>query len=57
MNSEILDKLNEETEAKLLAAKTPEEVFELAKKEGYKLSPEELEAISGGDAWLSCNYC
>ena len=28
--------------------KTPEELLELAKKEGYKLSEAEMEAVAGG---------
>jgi bacteriocin-like protein len=32
------------------ACKSPEEMIELAKREGYKLSDEELENVSGG-AW------
>ena len=28
--------------------KTPEELFELAKKEGYKLSDEQLAGVAGG---------
>ena len=35
------------------ACKTPEEMLELAKKEGYELSDDELEAVSGGMEW--CN--
>jgi len=38
------------------ACKTPEEILELAKEEGYELSDEELEAVSGGDwdCWTVC---
>ena len=38
---------------KAMVCKTPEELLALAKKEGYKLSEEELTAISGGGSW-SC---
>ena len=34
--------------------KTPEELLALAKKEGYKLSDEEMAAVSGG-SWSSCS--
>ena len=38
--------------------KTPEEILEIAKAEGYSLSDEELEAISGGaSAWDEYVYC
>lgn len=31
-----------------MAAKTPEEVFAIAKEEGYELSDEELVGVNGG---------
>ena len=38
--------------------KTPEEILEIAKAEGYSLSDEELEAISGGvSAWNEYVLC
>lgn len=38
--------------------KTPEEILEIAKAEGYSLSDEELEAISGGiSVWREYVYC
>ena len=38
--------------------KTPEEILEIAKAEGYSLSDEELEAISGGaSAWNEYIFC
>ena len=40
--------LTEEQKAKAQACKTPEDVLALAKEEGYELSDEELEAVSGG---------
>ena len=53
--------LSEETRAKLVAAKTPEEILEIAKSEGIKLSEEDLELVSGGNAWsemiTSCDFC
>lgn len=36
-----------------LAAKTPEDILALAREEGYELSDEELEAVSGG--WDYCS--
>ena len=42
-------KLTEEQKAKVLACKTPEDIIELAKTEGYDLSDDELDAITGGE--------
>ena len=47
------DELSPELQEKVKACKTPEEMLELAKKEGYELSDDELEAVSGGMEW--CN--
>ena len=61
MDKSAFDNLSEETRAKLIAAKTPEEILEIAKSEGIKLSEEELEMVSGGDSWseviTSCDFC
>ena len=46
------DDLTEELKAKAKACETPEEILALAKEEGYELSEEELEDISGG--WNTC---
>ena len=58
MDKSAFDNLSEETRAKLVAAKTPEEILEVAKSEGIKLSEEDLEAVSGGISWsdISCDY-
>ena len=45
--------LSPELRGKAMACKSPEDVLALAKAEGYKLSEEELEAVSGG-SW-SCS--
>ena len=45
--------LTEEQKAKARACKTPEQMLELAREEGYELSDEQLEAVSGGGAWAS----
>ena len=47
------DELSSELQEKVKACKTPEELLELAKEEGYELSDDELEAVSGGMEW--CN--
>ena len=48
--------LSPELREKAKSANTPEELLALAKHEGYKLSEEELEAISGG-RWTCDSYC
>ena len=53
--------LTEEQKAEVRACKSPEEILELAKDEGYELSDEELESISGGADWnfdiITCPSC
>ena len=49
MNFEDLK--NPELQEKLKSMKTPEEVLALAKEEGFELSDDQIEAISGGHAW------
>ena len=46
--------LSPELREKVKACQTPEELLALAKKEGYKLSETEIEAVSGG-AWSQCS--
>ena len=45
-----LDKFNltDEQKAKIKNCKTPEEILELAKAEGVELTPDQLDAVSGG---------
>ncbi len=43
--------LTPEQQAKAKACKTPEDILELAKSEGYELADEELDAVSGGGMW------
>lgn len=43
--------LTPEQQEKAKACKTPEDILALAKEEGYELSEEELQAISGGGMW------
>ena len=40
--------LSPELREKAKACETPEELFALAKREGHKLTEDEIEAISGG---------
>ncbi|MBR3225299.1 MAG: Nif11-like leader peptide family natural product precursor [Atopobiaceae bacterium] len=48
------DDLSEGQKAKARACQSPEEMLALAREEGYELSDEELEAISGGDSSWGC---
>ena len=43
--------ISPELREKAKACKTPEELLALAKKEGYKLSDEDMEVVSGGVDW------
>lgn len=54
MDEKMFDNLSEETKAKVLAAKTPEEMLAVAKSEGVELSLDELDEVSGG-SWSGCN--
>ena len=47
--------LTPEQKEKARACKTPEEILALAKAEGYELTDEELEGISGG--WCCPEDC
>lgn len=42
------EELTPEQQEKAKGCKSPEEVLQLAKEEGYELTAEELETISGG---------
>ena len=56
MNINDLD-ISPELKEKARACKTPDEVLALAKAEGYKLSDEEMQAVSGGgwSCWTDCS--
>ena len=43
--------LTPEQMEKVRACKTPEDILALAKEEGYELSEDELDAVSGGADW------
>ena len=53
--------LTEEQRAEVKACKSPDEILKLAKDEGYELSDEELESITGGAEWncevVTCPHC
>ena len=49
----ILSTLTDEQKKKVEAAQSPEELFALVKEAGYELSPDQLEAVSGGKNWCT----
>ena len=51
------NELTDEQKSKFAEAKSPEEILEMAKAEGYELTDEQLEAISGGGFWKEECYC
>ena len=60
MKEELLKGLSEEQIAKVKACKSQEEMLALAKEEGFELTDEQLEAVSGGscdDSVLVCSQC
>ena len=54
IDESILNKLTDDQKKKVEAAQSPEELLALAKEAGYELSPDQLEAVSGG--WCS-DHC
>jgi len=58
IDENILSKLTNEQKKKVEDAKTPEELLAIAKEAGYELSPEQLEAVSGGENdWCTDKGC
>jgi hypothetical protein len=51
----ILSTLTDEQKKKLETVQSPEELLAIAKEAGYELSPDQLEAVAGGDRWLKCD--
>jgi hypothetical protein len=53
------DSLSEGVKAKLNGCETSEEILALAREEGYELTDEQLEGVSGGwgDKCNDQNYC
>ena len=52
---EMFDGLSDEMKAKVTECKTSEDLIALAKTEGVELTDEQLDAISGGDSFWSCD--
>ena len=58
IDESILSKLTDEQKKKVEAAKTPEELLAVAKESGWELSPDQLEAVAGGDGSSWCTiFC
>ena len=57
------DELKPELQDKVLNAKSAEDILAIAKEEGYELTDEDLEGISGGMMWgdvcvgVACKVC
>ncbi len=49
--------LTEEHKSKIADAKSPEEILEMAKAEGFELTDEEIEGIAAGNFWIDEYYC
>ena len=47
------EELTAEVKEKLKGCETPEDILALAKEEGYELSDEQLDGVTGG--WGKCN--
>ena len=58
MNNDFLKNLSDEQKAQLKNCKTPEDMLAFAKKAGYELSDDALDAGSGGHmdscSWYEC---
>ena len=52
-----LEDLSTDLQEKAKACNSPEELLALAKEEGFELSDEVLESISGGMTWSCLNDC
>ena len=57
MREELLKGLTEEQIKKVEACKNSEEILNLAKAEGFELTDEQLEAVSGGGCIVSTAKC
>jgi hypothetical protein len=59
MNDDFLKNLSDEQKAQLKNCKTPEDMLAFAKKAGYELSDDALDAVSGGHmdscSWYECH--
>ena len=54
----ILNTLTDEQKKKVEVAQSPEELLAIAKEAGYELSPDQMEAVAGGDGSSWCSiFC
>ena len=51
------ENLTDEQKEKARACKSPEDILALAKAEGYELTDEQIEAVSGGAEWIDPEPC
>jgi len=57
MKKELLQGLTDEQIAKVKACKNHEELLKVAKEEGFELTDEQLQAVSGGgNCWSGSSY-
>ena len=56
MKKELLKDLTPEQLERVKACKNNEEILSLAKKEGFELTEEQLEAVSGGGCFSTTPY-
>ena len=56
MNDDFLKNLSDEQKDHLKNCKTPEDMLAFAKKAGYELSDDVLDAVSGGHDESSCSW-
>lgn len=51
-----LEGLTDEQREQARALKTPEEIINFAKEQGFELSDDQLEAVSGGSWFPTCDH-
>ena len=56
MNIDDMD-LSPELRERARACKAPEEMLALAREEGFELSDEQLQDVSGGSDWSCWTFC
>ena len=47
---------NPELQEKLKSAQSPEDILAIAKEEGFELTDDQLEAVSGGASWRHAGW-
>lgn len=54
IDEKVFCHLTDEQKKKVEAAQSPEQLLAIAKEAGYDLTPEQLEAVAGGEIWIKC---